>query len=124
MYGAAIYDQAARGIVASQGSSDVQFSYSKVIHHLNEDMQHSQKACSDESIMAVLVMAANGLQDDTSQRSRKTPTQAPLSYIQSLAIYGALEIVPVHAEGMGRLIEMKGGLSEIKLKGLAETISW
>jgi len=119
MYGAATYAQVQKGIL--EPSKDVQIAYTDAIHELNEEMKDPLNACSDENMLAVVIMGNNMMA--ATPRKGKLPNQAPLKGLQSLDVYGRLSMVPIHVMGLIKLIEMRGGLQNIQMEGLAATIS-
>jgi hypothetical protein len=122
MYGAAVYSQVRAGISSFQGSRETQIAYSEAIHELNGEMLDPVRACSDENMLAVAIMGYNSM-GMAPARTGKLPNQAPLKGLQSLDVYGLLNRVPIHAMGLIRIIEMKGGLENIRMEGLAATLS-
>jgi hypothetical protein len=57
------------------------------------------------------------------QRIQRSPSQGPLKSLQSLDVYSSTSFVPLHAEGLAMLIEMRGGLEMVEMKGLAAVFS-
>jgi hypothetical protein len=94
----------------------------ETIKQLNKMMQDPSQVCSDEVILAVLCMAFNRI--DYSGWTVADPSpKAPLRNLQWLDVYGGLSLNDHHVKGLLALIETKGGLSKMKLPGLAETLS-
>ncbi|EEP79918.1 predicted protein [Uncinocarpus reesii 1704] len=94
----------------------------ETIKQLNQMMQKPSQACSDEVILAVLCMAFNRIDYSGWTVSDPWP-KAPLRNLQWLDVYGGLSLNDHHIKGLLALIEMRGGLSQMKMPGLAETLS-
>lgn len=94
----------------------------ETIKRLNKMMQDPSQVCSDEVILAVLCMAFNRIDYSRWNTSDSSP-KAPLRNLQWLDVYGGLSMNDHHMKGLLALIETKGGLSKMKLPGLAETLS-
>ncbi|KMP09206.1 hypothetical protein DIZ76_016887 [Coccidioides immitis] len=94
----------------------------ETIKELNRMMQDPSQACSDEVILAVLCMAFNRI-DYSEWSVPDTWPRAPLRNLQWLDVYGGLSLNDHHVKGLLALIEMRGGVSQMKLPGLAVTLS-
>ncbi|WEW61327.1 hypothetical protein PRK78_006817 [Emydomyces testavorans] len=95
----------------------------ETIKQLNKMMHDPSQACSDVVILAVLCMAFNRIDYSGWNVSTDPWPKAPLRNLQWLDVYGGLSLNDHHIKGLLALIEMKGGLSQVKLPGLAETLS-
>jgi len=93
------------------------------IRLLNEVMSDPSRAVTDAVILSVLCMASNSHQGVALIPSAQSPFYPPLRSLQWLDVYGALSANPVHVRGLAQLIELRGGLENIALPGLAATIS-
>lgn len=122
IHGGFIHAQAAQAVPDLRKYIEPQSDFSQAIKYLNMEMQHPNRACADENIHAVCGMMAYGSVALT-HRSASSPSQGPMKSLQGLDIYSTLEIVPMHARGLAMLVALRGGLSEIKLKGLGSLIS-
>jgi hypothetical protein len=123
MYGAAWYSYITRGPQENRhGLQEMELTYAGAIHELNEEMKCPVKACSDENIMAVLIMGHKN-PGPAPSRTGKLPAQAPLKGLQSLDIYGKSDLVPMHVLGLKKLVELRGGVENIELDGLATIVS-
>jgi len=80
------------------------------------------EACKDINIFAIVALAKNG-KSERVEVPPKTPKQGPLRSLQFLNSFGLTESVPVHLDGLSKLIELKGGLDKIAIPGLAAVIS-
>ncbi len=122
MYGASAHIQATQGFPDGGDSPDVLISRAEAITQLNKDIRDPKRASLDETILAVLCMAANGV-TPPKRKTAIVPTQSGLRTLQSLDTYATLSTVPVHAKGLAALVDLRGGLENLKLDGLAETLS-
>jgi hypothetical protein len=96
-------------------------SHSRAINLINEQMQARSTACSDQNLMAVLGLAVHGR--DALSNGQGSPTQGPLRNLQNLELYSSMISVPLHLNGLALLVEMRGGLKEVKLEGVGAVIS-
>jgi hypothetical protein len=78
---------------------------------------------SDSIILSVICMAHNIADDNDRRRHRNVPFTPPLTELQWLDVYASLPPNLVHLRGLVELIKLRGGLKNIKLPGLATTVS-
>ncbi|KAF7172547.1 hypothetical protein CNMCM6106_006699 [Aspergillus hiratsukae] len=78
---------------------------------------------SDSIILSVTCMAHNVADDNDRLRHQKIPFTPPLTQLQWLDVYASLPPNPVHLRGLLELVKLRGGLKNIKLPGLATTLS-
>ena len=121
LYGGAAHEQALRG-TPNASSPDILVTRFEAIYQLNRALMNANTAVIDQNILAVVCLANNGIEEDIYQPKR-SPQQATFQDLQSLNVYGRLSTVFVHAKGLAKLVELRGGLSAIEMAGLAETIS-
>ncbi len=121
MHCAAVHIRVLRGLDVYV-SKEIILGHSEVIRLLNEEMQDLVRACTDGNILAVSGMASYGW-DESSCRTMKSPSQGPLKSLQGLNAYSMMKSVPSHTEGLAKLVEMRGGLQNIEMEGLAATLS-
>lgn len=81
---------------------------------------NTAKAPSDEVILTILVLSSHELMSVTEEKRK--PFNSPLKTTQWLNVYGNIEYVPEHMKAVMDLVNLRGGIEEIKLRGLAETI--
>ena len=122
LYGAVIHDRASRGLLNDKVSPELFYTHTEAVRGLTKDLSDPAIFCTDEVILAVLCLAVNGVKQYTTEPAR-VPSQGPLRSLRMLDIYGILDVVPIHAEGLARLVAVRGGLQNIKMLGLAEAIS-
>ena len=122
LYGAVIHDRASRGLLNDKVSPELFYTQTEAVKGLTRDLSDPAIFCTDEIILAVLCLAVNGVKQYTTEPAR-VPSQGPLKSLRMLDIYGILDVVPIHAEGLARLVAVRGGLQNIKMLGLAEAIS-
>jgi len=53
----------------------------------------------------------------------KVPNQGRMKHLQSLDRYSLMKLVPLHLDGLGVLIQMRGGLDQITTDGISGLIS-
>jgi len=98
------------------------YCYSEAIREIHRKFENPSTACVDDNILAVFALAYNG--DVRRDKPSHSPTSGPLKALQVLDIYGGrLETVHVHLQGLAKMLSIRGGLSKIRLPGLAHLIS-
>jgi hypothetical protein len=129
MYGAATHMQTRKRLgncriepQTIEEKHELMISEAETIKRLNRLMEDPDQACSDETILAVICMGLNRI-DNSAWRAADPPLQPPLRNLQWLNVYGALSGNDMHIQGLINLIELKGGLGSLKLPGLAQTAS-
>jgi hypothetical protein len=96
--------------------------HSEVLHGIHMRFDDPQESCSDINIFSVQILAFHG--NMRTDAAGPMPSQGPLGSLKGLNIYAArLDSVAIHFEGLRRMIEMRGGLANISLPGLASTIT-
>ena len=106
----------------SPDSPEASICYAEIVRGINKRFDDVSTRCDDENILAVLTLAFHGRTVDAAPT--KTPSQGPMNAMQGLDIYaGRLEVVTMHAIGLGRMLAMRGGLGDIEFTGLAAMIS-
>jgi len=97
-------------------------SRAEIVKRLCITMKDPEEAAKDVNIFAIAALAKIGELEKGYVPLRK-PTQGPLRSLQFLNKLALMEIVPIHYQALTNLIELKGGLENIKLPGLASLIS-
>jgi hypothetical protein len=96
--------------------------YKATIKAVNDAMQDPKRATTDATILAILMTiempAARGLRD----WSQQSPFQAPLRNLQWLNVHGARQPHMPHQDGLCRILQLRGGLHNIKTPGVAAAI--
>jgi hypothetical protein len=98
-------------------------SYIDSVKALNRTLKIPATAVTDATILAVLMMIEMPVVASTKDWQKESPFQAPLQGLQWLNIHGAREPNLSHQMGLCKLVELRGGLHNIKLPGLAPAIS-
>lgn len=93
----------------------------KAIQLLSEQMSHPETAATEANIWSVVVLGY--CESERELRKGKCPSQSFLKELQSLHIYGRLEVNKAHLQGLIQLVQMLGGLDKIRTPGIAQTIS-
>ena len=106
---------------AASSTALMRLSYkTETIKLVNQMMNNLDKEVPDELLAAVLVLASQGPRIDAGEVSR---FQSPLATAQCLDHQGNLAFEPAHVRGMVALVQLKGGLPNIKMRGLADVIT-
>jgi hypothetical protein len=114
------YDYVHRIHEAGSSTALMRLSYkTETIKLVNQMLSNLDKEVPDELLAAVLVLASQGPRADVGEVSR---FHSPLSTVQCLDHQGNLAFEPEHARGMVALVQLKGGLHNIKMRGLADVI--
>ena len=97
------------------------------IARINKALRKPHSVVTDAVIVSVLTMAANAW-DLTLEGFQKRPGPRPifeplLKSLQWLDLYGLLSVHPIHAAGLVKLVNLRGGLHNIHTPGLAATVS-
>jgi hypothetical protein len=100
--------------------------YSKALVAINEDLRDADTVCSDSTLLSVLALAyyqpRNYSERSVTHPAR--PKQGPMDSLRLLNIHrGPIGKVSVHAEALGRLVAMRGGLHDLTLPGLGSMMS-
>ncbi|OJD18745.1 hypothetical protein AJ78_01282 [Emergomyces pasteurianus Ep9510] len=95
----------------------------ETVKQLNKMMLDPQHTCTDEVILAVLCMAFNRIDYSKWTSDLDPAPKAPLRNLQWLDVYGGLSLNDQHIKGLFALLHTRGGLDQLKLPGLAETLS-
>jgi hypothetical protein len=103
-----------------------ELSYVKAVKLVNQRLQDSTHVVTDDLILNVLILSE--VADDTGclterQWNKKSPFQPPLQSLQWLDVYGCKIANLAHIQGLMKLVNLKGGLENIKLPGLAPILS-
>jgi len=92
---------------------------------LKEELEHPEKICLDDVILAILALSANEIETVANNIKEKTlsPFNSPLTSVQWLDVYGSISHIKTHVLAMRNLIDQRGGLESIQLNGLAEVVA-
>jgi len=115
-------NRGAQGRKRPRGSPELVYCHTETLQYVNEKFSQPTTACDDDNVLAVAALAYNGpARTETVSRS---PCQGPLKALQVLDIYGGLlDVVPMHLQGLRRMLSMRGGLANLELPGLAQQMS-
>ena len=97
----------------------------QTIRLLNETLNDPDKYIIDEVIHTVMALATNEMEtiETCNDLAPKSPFVQPLHDAQWLNIYGKMAHVPEHCKAVRYLVGLRGGLENIKLELLAETLA-
>lgn len=93
------------------------------IRLINQAVHDPSRQVSDAVLLSVICMAHHQALEKGAHRVRKTPFNAPLQRLQWIDVYGCLAPNMIHIQGLMQLINLRGGLKNIKTTGLRPTIS-
>ena len=94
----------------------------RAVQYLSQEMRDPVRAVSDANIWAVLTLGYSG-KIAPSRVGPKYPRQSFLKELQSIHIYCRMEIVYAHVLGLMKLVELLGGIHNIKTPGMAQVLS-
>ncbi|KAL2864951.1 uncharacterized protein BJX67DRAFT_389649 [Aspergillus lucknowensis] len=95
----------------------------ETIKLVSREMDDPTRAVCDAMIFSVVCMAHNKAEDDVTGLPRP-PFTAPMQRLQWLDVYGSLRPNLVHIGGLIQMVNLRGGIDEIQLPGLASIISF
>ena len=96
----------------------------EAIKLINEAVRDPSRAVSDAVLLSVICMAHHQAPVETNlSKHRKTAFNPPFQRMQWLDVYGCLPPNMIHIQGLLQLVQLRGGLDNIKLRGLRPTIS-
>ena len=90
---------------------------------IQQDISQPDRAVQDAVILSVMCMAHNNADINDARRHRRTPFTPPMQRLQWLDIYGSLPPNLIHTRGLAQLVQIRGGLKNIRLPGLAPILS-
>jgi hypothetical protein len=93
------------------------------IKMVNAAIQKPSRALSDAVILSVSCLVNVRGDELMWDENLRSPFQSPLRSLQCLDMYRSLFPNPVHLSGLAQLIELRGGLEQIKLPGMAPILS-
>ena len=93
------------------------------IKHLHETLPKIDDSNIDSVIMAVMVLATSDLQDQQLATEPVLPFDPHMPAAQWINVYGRLELVDAHLNGLIRLTQIRGGLHKIQIPGLGPIIA-
>jgi hypothetical protein len=121
--GALLHSQGAFGSLSRSPTALHLFrSRAEIVRHMSIAMCDADEACKDINIFVVSALANKGPSKRVAM-PLKTPKQGPLKKLQSLDSCALADTVPVHVDGLSKLIKLKGGLGKVEMPGLAALIS-
>ena len=94
----------------------------RAIRLISQEMRNPVRARLDSSIWVVVILGFAG-KEAPLRTGPKYPRQSFLKELQDLHIYCKMEIVLEHVLGLIRLVELIGGLQNVKTPGMAQIIS-
>lgn len=91
---------------------------------LKEELKNPGMSDPDELILAVLSLGVNEVETMMGNMKPKTqsPFNSPLSSSQWLDVYGSMSRIDAHTIAMRSLVDRRGGMEKIQLRGLPEVL--
>ncbi|KAL4994722.1 hypothetical protein BDV10DRAFT_145581 [Aspergillus recurvatus] len=95
----------------------------ETIRLVSREINNPSRAFCDAVIWSVVCMAHNKAEGDLTDHP-PSPFTAPMQRLQWLGVYGSLRPNLVHIGGLIQMVNLRGGIDEIQLPGLAAVISF
>ncbi|KAJ5352698.1 hypothetical protein N7452_001672 [Penicillium brevicompactum] len=99
--------------------AQLQVSFKETVSAINDSLRDLNRATSDATILAVLMAVEKPDVEIDRPWSRESPFHAPLQGLQWLKVHSAREPNVAHQDGLCRIIELRGGLFNIQMPGVA-----
>ena len=113
------------GDISSRYKDDtphLQACYKETITALNDVLRDPARATTDGTILAVLMTVEKSEIEVHKSWSQESPFQAPLQGLQWLNVHSAREPNLIHQNGLCRIVQLRGGLSNIQTPGVAAAV--
>ncbi|GAD92698.1 conserved hypothetical protein [Paecilomyces variotii No. 5] len=130
MYGTATHEQGRRRLerpnslaLEKQERLQIMIVEDEAIRRLNSIISDPSRALNDEIILAIMTVAFSRYENTTIPPSWRAHL-SPFRRLQWLDVYCSLDLDQVHILGLLQVVHLKGGLHQIKMEGLAETLSF
>lgn len=103
-------------------SDELVLCQTEAVQAINHRLSQSITACDDDSLRIVFSLTWHGaLKDDATPQA---PNQAPMGGLQALRLFmGVIGCDTMHADGLNRMLSLRGGLDKVNMPGLAFLIS-
>ena len=114
------------GLFCRQDQKWLELSYLTAITLVNKSLQDLENATTDTIAHSVLILAQLATSEEHALEmilSRDSPFDAPFQSLQWVDVYSSLPANPIHLKGLIKIIELKGGVENIKLPCLAAITS-
>ncbi|RAH49419.1 uncharacterized protein BO95DRAFT_284167 [Aspergillus brunneoviolaceus CBS 621.78] len=99
----------------------LQLCEAETIRNVTREVSDPTRAMCDAVILSVICMAHN-VANNEHIKGQKLPFTAPMQRLQWLDIYSSLPPNLVHIRGLIQMVNMRGGLENLTLPGLAPTL--
>lgn len=94
----------------------------EAVQAINAKLAQSITACDDDSLRIVFSLTWHGAVKGNA--TPKAPNQAPMGGLQALRLFmGVIGCDTMHADGLNRMLTLRGGLDQLEMPGLAFLIS-
>lgn len=107
----------------TMSGNELMLCQTEAVHAINNKLSQHNTAVDDESLRIVLSLMWHGpVKQKTGLHS---PRQVPLTSLQAIRMFlGLVACDTVHAQGLDRMLALRGSLSSVKTPGLAHLISY
>lgn len=124
LFGASVHLDVLRGQGGAVHNPKRLFHKLQTIRLLGAQLQELPRDGLDEIILSILALGTNEIETISNSRRayQRSPFQSPLTDAQWLSVYGNMSQVEAHVVALRSLVNARGGIEEIELEGLAETL--
>lgn len=95
--------------------------YLDTVNSINEALRDPIRATTDATILAVLMTVEKPI-DQYNENWQRSPFRAPLQGLQWLNVHSARQPNLPHQDGLCRIVNLRGGLSNIGTPGVAAAV--
>lgn len=99
--------------------TQLQISFKETVSAINDSLRDPNRATSDATILAVLMAVEKPDVEIDRPWTRESPFHAPLQGLQWLKVHSARQPNVTHQDGLCKIIELRGGLFNIQMPGVA-----
>jgi hypothetical protein len=114
------------GLFHRQDQKWLDLSYLAALTMIQKSLQDPENATADTIALSVLMLTEMATSEEHALEtilSRDSPFDTPFQSLQWVDVYLSLPPNPIHLEGLIKIIELRGGLENIKLPCLAAIMS-
>jgi hypothetical protein len=100
--------------------------YLEAIRMISKSLQDPGNATTDTITLSVLILAELATTEEHALemiQSKDSPFDAPFQSMQWIDVYSSLPPNQIHLDGLIKIIELKGGLENVRLPCLAAILS-
>ena len=112
-----------RGLISRDDEESLLLLEMESARIIKQALQEQSYQPTDTLILGALCMANNSSLETRIASQDESPFKPPLCHLQWLDFYGAKALRDTYHMGLFQLIQLKGGLDQIEMPGLAGIIS-